>query len=185
VLQTWRGCSDLRLELWGEHRAAVVELVTGRLHTMNSWRCKREVSFPMSFQKIEREHVRPTLMDVFENVCHWRNFWQVHDTWNPVQGHPPIPWRTSNLKFRNTDDRQRMHPNWCHRARRRLLLFIVCYESIKRDPKRRLIYEFRCDERLNTTTLESTRLTDTRLVVYYYYESRKQLPEENQVIVYY
>jgi hypothetical protein len=39
------------------------------------------------------------------------------------------------------------------------------YESIKRELKRRLIYEYRCDERLKTKTEESTRLTDTGLVV--------------------
>jgi hypothetical protein len=31
--------------------------------------------------------------------------------------------------------------------------------------KRRLIYEYQCDERLKTKTEESTRLTDTGLVV--------------------
>jgi hypothetical protein len=41
----------------------------------------------------------------------------------------------------------------------------VYYESIKREKKRRLIYEYRCDERLKTKTEESTRLTDTGLVV--------------------
>jgi hypothetical protein len=41
----------------------------------------------------------------------------------------------------------------------------VCYESIKRELKRRLIYEYRCDERLKTKNEESTRLTDTGLVV--------------------
>ncbi len=43
----------------------------------------------------------------------------------------------------------------------------VYYESIKRELKRRLIYEYRCDERLKleTKTEESTRLTDTGLVV--------------------
>jgi hypothetical protein len=39
------------------------------------------------------------------------------------------------------------------------------YESINRDLKRRLIYEYRCDERLKTKTKESTRLTNTGLVV--------------------
>ena len=42
---------------------------------------------------------------------------------------------------------------------------IVYYESIKRNLKRRLIYEYRCDERLKTKSEESTRLTDTGLVV--------------------
>ncbi len=43
----------------------------------------------------------------------------------------------------------------------------VYYESIKRDLKRRLIYEYRCYERLKleTATEESTHLTDTGLVV--------------------
>jgi hypothetical protein len=41
----------------------------------------------------------------------------------------------------------------------------VYYESIKRELKRRLIYEYRRDERLKTKTEESTRLVDTGLVV--------------------
>jgi len=36
----------------------------------------------------------------------------------------------------------------------------VYYESIERELKRRLIYEYRCDERLKTKNEESTRLTD-------------------------
>ena len=39
------------------------------------------------------------------------------------------------------------------------------YESIKRELKRRLIYEYQCDEKLKTKTEESTRLSDTGLVV--------------------
>ena len=39
------------------------------------------------------------------------------------------------------------------------------YESIKRELKRRLIYECRCDERLKTKSEESTYLADTGLVV--------------------
>jgi hypothetical protein len=35
----------------------------------------------------------------------------------------------------------------------------------KGDLKRRLIYEYRCNERLKTKTEESTRLSDTGLVV--------------------
>jgi hypothetical protein len=45
------------------------------------------------------------------------------------------------------------------------IFLFVYYESIKRELKRRLIYEYRCDERLKTKTEESTRLTDTGLVV--------------------
>jgi len=41
----------------------------------------------------------------------------------------------------------------------------VYYESIKREVKRRLIYDYRCDERRKTKTEESTRLTDIGLVV--------------------
>ncbi len=41
----------------------------------------------------------------------------------------------------------------------------VYYESIKRELKRRLIYEYRCDERLKIKNEESTHLTDTGLVV--------------------
>ena len=38
------------------------------------------------------------------------------------------------------------------------ILFIM---NLKRDLKRRLIYEYRCDERLKTKNEESTRLVDT------------------------
>jgi hypothetical protein len=48
--------------------------------------------------------------------------------------------------------------------RRRLEHVTVYYESIKRERKRRLMYEYRCDERLKTKTEEFTRLTDTGLV---------------------
>ncbi len=44
-------------------------------------------------------------------------------------------------------------------------LKVYYYESIKRELKRRLIYEYRWDERLKTKTEESTRLKDTVLVV--------------------
>ena len=42
---------------------------------------------------------------------------------------------------------------------------LVYYESIKRELKRRPIYECRCDERLQTKTKEFTRLTYTGMVV--------------------
>ncbi len=42
---------------------------------------------------------------------------------------------------------------------------VVYYESIKRNLKRRRIYEYRCDERLKTKNEESTRLADTGLAV--------------------
>jgi hypothetical protein len=45
------------------------------------------------------------------------------------------------------------------------LLLVVYCESIKRELKRRLIYEYRCDERLKTKEEESIRLADTGLVV--------------------
>jgi hypothetical protein len=41
----------------------------------------------------------------------------------------------------------------------------VYYESIKREVKRRLIYEYRCDERLKTKNEESILLVDTGVVV--------------------
>ncbi len=44
-------------------------------------------------------------------------------------------------------------------------LDVVYHESIKRELQRRLIYEYRCDERLKTKNEESTRLVDTGLVV--------------------
>ncbi len=46
-----------------------------------------------------------------------------------------------------------------------MTMFFVYYESIKRDLQRRLIYEYRWDERLRTKTEESTLLGDTGLVV--------------------
>jgi hypothetical protein len=45
------------------------------------------------------------------------------------------------------------------------LIFVVDYESTKRELKRRLIYEYRCDERLKTKNEESPLLSDTELVV--------------------
>ncbi len=44
------------------------------------------------------------------------------------------------------------------------MVVVVDYESIKREVKRRLIYEYRCDERLKTKTEESTRLSYTGLL---------------------
>ena len=44
-------------------------------------------------------------------------------------------------------------------------VFVVYYESIKRELQIRPIYECRCDERLQTKTKEFTRLSDTGLVV--------------------
>jgi hypothetical protein len=44
------------------------------------------------------------------------------------------------------------------------VIFLRGYESIKRELKRRLIYEYRCDERLKTKKEESTHLSDTGLV---------------------
>jgi hypothetical protein len=46
-----------------------------------------------------------------------------------------------------------------------LVKVIVYYESIKREPKIRGIYECRCDERLQTKTKEFTRLPYTGLVL--------------------
>ena len=44
-------------------------------------------------------------------------------------------------------------------------IFVVYYESIQRESKRRGIYEGRCDERLQTKTKEVTDLTYTGLTV--------------------
>ncbi len=69
-----------------------------------------------------------------------------------------------------------------------LFIGVVYYESIKREPKIRGIYECRCDERLQTKSKEFTRLaytglvlelehlkTETRLIIgVVYFESRKQ-----------
>jgi hypothetical protein len=42
---------------------------------------------------------------------------------------------------------------------------VVYYKSIKRELKKRCIYECRCDERLQTKTKEFTRLAYTGMVV--------------------
>jgi hypothetical protein len=47
----------------------------------------------------------------------------------------------------------------------RLTYYIVYYESIKREPKIRGIYECRSDERLQTKSKEFTRLAYTGLVL--------------------
>ncbi len=52
---------------------------------------------------------------------------------------------------------------WCGKGQR--FDHVVYYESIKRDLKRRIIYEYRCDERLKTKSEESIRLADTGLVL--------------------
>ena len=44
-------------------------------------------------------------------------------------------------------------------------LYMVYYESIKREPKIKSIYECRCDERLQTKSKEFTRLAYTGLVL--------------------
>ena len=41
-------------------------------------------------------------------------------------------------------------------------MIVVNYEAIKRELKRRLIYEYRCDERLKTKKEESTRLSESQ-----------------------
>jgi hypothetical protein len=46
-----------------------------------------------------------------------------------------------------------------------IMKLVVYYESIKREPKIRGIYECRCDERLQTKTKEFTRLPYTGLVL--------------------
>ena len=42
-------------------------------------------------------------------------------------------------------------------------IIVVYYESLKREVKTKPIYEFRCDERLQTKSEEFTRLTCTLL----------------------
>ncbi len=64
---------------------------------------------------------------------------------------------------RSSFDRQSMLQ--CIQFYSELLKIVVYYESINRELKRRLIYEYRCYERLKTKNEESTRLTDTGLVV--------------------
>ncbi len=46
-----------------------------------------------------------------------------------------------------------------------IVSLIVYYESIKREPKIRGIYECRCDERLQTKSKEFTRLAYTMLCI--------------------
>jgi hypothetical protein len=46
-----------------------------------------------------------------------------------------------------------------------VVTYVVFYESIKRELKRRLIYEYRCDERLKTKNEESTRLADIKVLL--------------------
>ncbi len=58
------------------------------------------------------------------------------------------------------------------------LLFRVYYESIKREPKIRGIYECRCDERLQTKMKEFTRLPYTGLVFVYF--SGTGTPEKDE-----
>ena len=48
---------------------------------------------------------------------------------------------------------------------RRFSQTVVYYESINREVKRRLIYEYRCDERIKTKNEESTRLRDTGFII--------------------
>ena len=63
--------------------------------------------------------------------------------------------------------------------------FILYYESIKREVKRRPINECRCDERLKTKTEESTHLTCTGLlgelkngkIIVVYYKSKVRAKE--------
>ena len=44
-----------------------------------------------------------------------------------------------------------------------IVVYVVYYESLKRELKTNPIYEFRCDERLKTKVEESTRLACTLL----------------------
>jgi hypothetical protein len=73
--------------------------------------------------------------------------------------HLKIETRLIDEKFANV-----MGENPC-RPFRHLCCLVVYYESIKRELKKRCIYECRCDERLQTKTKEFTRLTHTGLVV--------------------
>jgi hypothetical protein len=50
------------------------------------------------------------------------------------------------------------------RRRQTVRLFIFIMKSIKRELKRRPIYEYRCNERLKTKTVGSTQLTYTGLL---------------------
>jgi hypothetical protein len=58
-----------------------------------------------------------------------------------------------------------MNEGRCDERLKARVFFFVYYESIKREIKRRLIYEYRYDKRLKTKNEESTRLVYTGLVV--------------------
>jgi hypothetical protein len=58
------------------------------------------------------------------------------------------------------------------------ILFIVYYESLKRELKTKTIHGFRCDERLKTKVEESTRLTCTLL-----FEELEHLKIETRLII--
>ncbi len=66
---------------------------------------------------------------------------------------------TSNLKI------GRRAPEGARAFIQPSFISFVYYESTKREQQRRLIYEYRCDERLKTKNEESTRLVYTGLVV--------------------
>ena len=56
-------------------------------------------------------------------------------------------------------------PHWIIVVYYESIKTVVYYETRKREPKIRGIYECRCDERLQTRTREFTRLTYTGLVL--------------------
>jgi hypothetical protein len=50
---------------------------------------------------------------------------------------------------------------------------VFIFESMKREVKRRLIYEYRCDEGLKTKNEEPARLVDTKSCIFFYSRIKK------------
>ena len=89
---------------------------------------------------------------------------------------PPSPYRRQGdvyyillyhnwLSPRGMEDLRGGSLSWGQTFTFFFLLVFVYYESIKREPKIRGIYECRCDERLKTKTKKFTRLPYTGLVL--------------------
>jgi hypothetical protein len=72
--------------------------------------------------------------------------------------HSDIEWLTIVILKRQMDT---LRVLYLDRDRSKLFVY---HESIRREAKRRLIYEYRCDARLKTKNEEATRLADTGLV---------------------
>ncbi len=82
--------------------------------------------------------------------------------------HPPLsrpsPRSIASVLFQSRHDCVHLFETGVHLFGKQVPQ-IVYYESIKREPKIRGIYECRCDERLQTKSKEFTRLAYTGLVL--------------------